>query len=121
MRVISQGEAVIRGTCHFNPASGWVGDDMLWWEIEDDETCRLVPLDGVEITHLGNPDFGSVTPQQLMDSTYSSEPIDGSLNGAGRISPGSVIAVRSDRVYGKLRINGLSDACLGVSWVSYFA
>ena len=64
--------------------------------------------------------FGWVTPRQLRDSTYSSNPIEGSLTGIGQISPGSIIALRSGPVYAKIRINGLSDTHdLGVSWVSY--
>jgi hypothetical protein len=93
---------------------------MLFWELVDEETCRLTPLNGVEVAHLGNPHLGWVTPQQLIDTIYSSEPIEGSLTGVGQISPGSIIAVRSGPVYAKIRINGVFDARnLGVSWVTY--
>lgn len=120
MRVISQGEAVILGTWQFNPASGWIEKNPLWWEIVDDEVCRLVPLDDVEITHLGNREFGEVTPELLQNFNYSTEPIEGTLNGVGLISAGSVVAARTGRSYIKLRINSLHERALGVSWVAYY-
>lgn len=120
MRIISQGEAVILGSYSFNPASGWIKENLLWWELIDSEKCRLVPLDGVQISHLGNPDFGEVTLESLRNANYSSEPVKGTRDGVGHISPGSVVAVTADRVYIKLRINGVYETALGVSWASYF-
>ena len=104
--------------------SGWPpSGDMPWWEILDDSSRSLTLLNGVELANLDERIFAWVTPEDLSDVNHSGEAIADSLPSFGLLSPGNVLAVRTERVHAKACINSIGGrqgaSLLGVSRVTY--
>jgi hypothetical protein len=96
--VVSSGTTTLRGTWTLDLETGTSGSGPgqdLWWEQVDAVTRRLRPQNGAQLAHLGRPDFDAVTPAVLRAADYGSAWIDGSRSEANRLTPGSVVAVRT--------------------------
>jgi hypothetical protein len=120
--VLTQNEDVLKGTWTFDLDSGVEGPATgadIWWEQVDNTTRFLVPIGGATISQLGKPNFDAVSRETLRAAAFSSNPINGSNNGANQLTPGSVIAVRTGAGhYSKVKINSYGYN-LDINWVTY--
>jgi hypothetical protein len=74
-------------------ATSSTGD--LFWEQFDSVRRALVPENGATAIALGRVDFDTLGPDQLAGLAYTGGQIDGSDNAQNRLTPGSVVAVRT--------------------------
>jgi hypothetical protein len=79
----------------------------LWWEQVDSVQRKLVPWSaGDRIAVLGKVDFGALNLPDLLLAPYSTASIDGSNNVNNRLTPGTVLAVRTrNGHYAKVRVD----------------
>lgn len=118
----SKGTTVLKGTWTFDfdtgvqgPASG----SDLWWEQIDTVNRLLVPQSGAMFCHMGKPNFEAVSFQTLQTQAYTALPINGSNTAANRLTPGTVIAIRTNAGrFAKLRIVTYGYN-LRIDWVTY--
>jgi len=120
--VQSQGETTLKGTWTFDMDVGVQGPPAgsdIWWEQVDNVTRFLVPQHGATLAHMGPPNFDAVSIETLKAQSYTANLINGSNNASNKLTPGSVIAVKTDGGrYAKLRINSYGYN-LGIDWVTY--
>jgi hypothetical protein len=120
--VLCGNAGVLQGTFIFDAEGCRQSGDLtgdLWWEQIDSVRRQLVPNPGATIAVLGKLDFGAVSRNDLLTVPYNAAPIDGSANSQNKLSPGTVLAVRTrNGHYAKLRIDTYGYD-LGVTVVTY--
>jgi hypothetical protein len=122
LAVMSKGTTTLKGTWTSDFETGIQGPPTgadIWWEQVDSTTRFLVPRSGAMLAHMGQPNFDAVSLQALQGQPYTSTPINGSNNSSNQLTPGSVIAVKTNAGrYAKLKINSYGYN-LGISWLTY--
>lgn len=128
--IFSQGQAVVGGTQLFDVDSGleseWRDADLQWDVLWADNSAapkiihaELAPQNGALVAHLGSPDFNSVSLETLHAQQYADTPLPGSNDGENKLTPGSVIAVKTNQGrYAKILINAYGYN-LQLSWVTF--
>jgi hypothetical protein len=128
--IFSQGQAVVGGTELFDVDSGlkseWRDADLQWDVIWADNAAapkiihaELRAENGALLAHLGSPDFDSVSLDTLRAQEYSDAPLPGSNDGENKMTPGSVIAVKTNHGrYAKILINAYGYN-LNLNWVTF--
>jgi len=122
LAVMSKGTTTLKGTWTFDFETGVQGPPAgadIWWEQVDNVIRFLVPQSGAMLAHMGKPDFDAVSLQALHAQPYTGTPINGSNNASNQLSPGTVIAIKTNAGrYAKMKINSYGYN-LGISWVTY--
>jgi hypothetical protein len=71
------------------------------------------------LVHMGKPNFNAVSLQALQAQPYTATPINGSNNASNQLTPGTVIAIKTNAGrYAKMKINSYGYD-LGISWATY--
>jgi hypothetical protein len=122
LAVQSEGATTLKGTWTFDFDTGIQGPPTgadIWWEQVNNVIRWLVPQSGATIAHMGKPNFDAVSYQTLKAQSYTATPINGSNNSSNKLTPGSVIAIKTSAGrYAKMRINSYGYN-LGITWVTY--
>jgi hypothetical protein len=122
LAVMSKGTTTLKGTWTFDFETGVQGPPTgadIWWEQVDSQIRFLVPRSGAMLAHMGQPNFDAVSLQSLQGQPYTTTPINGSNNSSNQLTPGSVIAVKTNAGrYAKLKVNSYGYN-LGMSWVTF--
>lgn len=122
LAVQSKGTTILKGTWTFDldtGVQGPAGGADMWWEQVDNTTRFLVPQSGAMFRNMGKPDFDAVGRQTLECQPYTASPINGSNNAANKLTPGTVVAVKTNAGrYAKVKIESYGYN-LGIKWVTY--
>ena len=122
LAVMSKGTTTLKGTWTFDFETGVQGPPTgadVWWEQVDNTIRFLVPQSGAMLAHMGKPNFDAVSLQTLQSRPYTANPINGSNNASNQLTPGTVIAVKTNTGrYAKVKINSYGYN-LGITWVAY--
>ncbi len=122
LAVMSKGTTTLKGTWTFDFETGVQGPPSgadIWWEQVNSTIRFLVPRSGAMLAHMGKPNFDAVSLQALQSQAYTATPINGSNNSSNQLTPGSVIAIKTNAGrYAKMKINSYGYN-LGISWVTY--
>lgn len=122
LAVMSKGSTTLRGTWTFDFEAGVQGPPTgadAWWEQVDDTIRFLVPQSGAMFALLGNPNFDVVSLQTLQSQPYTANPINGSNNASNQLTPGTIIAVKTNTGrYAKVKIDSYGYD-LDITWVTY--
>jgi hypothetical protein len=122
LAVQSKGSTILKGTWTFDLDTGTQGPATgadIWWEQVNNVVRFLVPQGGAMLAHMGSPNFDAVSLQTLQSQPYTTNPINGSNNASNKLTPGTVIAIKTSAGrYAKMRINSYGYN-LGISWVTY--
>ena len=122
LAVMSKGTTTLKGTWTFDFETGVQGPPTgadVWWEQVDNTIRFLVPQSGAMLAHMGQPNFDAVSLQTLQTRPYTANPINGSDNASNQLTPGTVIAIRTNAGrYAKVRIDSYGYN-LGMTWVTY--
>ncbi len=108
-QILRSGTVTIPGTHTFDLDTGTLspsgpGAD-LWWQQMTSTTRQLTPRDGTGLHRLGPASYGQLTYPELMALTYTSDPIPGTPGSGNRMTPGTVVAVRTHGGnYAKLQV-----------------
>lgn len=122
LSIQSRGTTALKGTWTFDLDSGVQGpasgSDM-WWRQVNTVTRYLVPQSGAMIANMGKVNFDAVSRQTLMVQAYTTTPIDGSINSSNKLTPGTVVAFKTNAGrYAKMLVNTYGYN-LGITWVTY--
>jgi hypothetical protein len=121
--VVSSGSTQLRGTYTFDLESGVQGGSGpaadLWWQQVDGTTRSLEARNGARLANLGKPSFDSVTATILRAQPYTLTSIDGSNTAANRLTPGTVVAVRTAAGNDAKVLVQTYGYDLGIRWVTY--
>jgi hypothetical protein len=107
---VCSGSGTLQGTfvfdlesCHQSTTS--TGD--LWWEQIDDVRRQLVPFfAGDRVAVLGQVDYTKVTFDQIAAAALGTVPVNGNNDTTNRLTPGTVLAVRTrNGDFAKVRID----------------
>jgi len=89
----------IKGTATMDVDTGALnpekGKDLFWRQRSATER-RLEPKNGAAFAYLGKVDFEKLTLQDLKNTEYSTEPIQGD-DDDNKLIPGTVIAIKTDQ------------------------
>jgi len=122
LAVMSKGTTSLKGTWTFDFETGIQGPPTgadVWWEQVNATVRFLVPLSGAMLANMGKPDFDSVSYQALQTQPYTTIPINGSNNVSNALTPGTVIAIRTNTGrYAKMKVETYGYN-LGIRWVCY--
>jgi hypothetical protein len=122
LAIKSRGATTFKGTWTFDLDSGVQGPASgadLWWEQVNTVTRYLVPQSGAMLANLGAVNFDAVSRQTLMTKAYTATPVNGSNNTSNKLTPGTVIAIKTNAGrYAKMRIDTYGYN-LGITWVTY--
>jgi hypothetical protein len=122
LAVMSKGTTALKGTWTFDFETGVQGPPTgadVWWEQVDNTIRFLVPQSGAMLAHMGKPNFEAVSLQTLQSQPYTANPINGSDNASNQLTPGTVIAVKTNTGrYSKVKIDSYGYD-LGITWVTY--
>jgi len=107
---VCSGSGTLQGTFIFDletckQSTNSTGD--LWWEQIDDVRRQLVPFSGGDqVAVLGQVDFTKVTFDQIAAAALGTAPVNGSNDTSNRLTPGTVLAVRTRHGdYAKVRVD----------------
>ncbi len=122
LAVQTEGSTILKGTWTFDFDSAIQGPATgadVWWEQVNRVTRFLVPQNGAMLANLGQPNFDAISLQTLKSEPYTTVPINGSENGANKLTAGTVIAIKtSDGRFAKMRVKSYGYN-LGIDWVTY--
>jgi len=122
LAVMSKGTTTLKGTWTFDFETGVQGPPAgadVWWEQVDNTIRFLVPQSGAMLAHMGTPNFDAVSLQTLQSRPYTANPINGSNNASNQLTPGTVIAVKTNTGrYAKVKIDSYGYD-LGITWFTY--
>ncbi len=122
LAVMSKGTTTLKGTWTFDFEAGVEGPSTgadVWWEQVDNTIRFLVPQSGAMMVPLGTPNLDVVSLQTLQTQPYTANPINGSNNASNQLTPGTVIAVKTNTGrYAKVKIDSYGYD-LGITWVTY--
>jgi len=122
LAVMSKGTTTLKGIWTFDFEAGVAGPSTgadVWWEQVDNTVRFLVPQSGAMLAHMGKPNFEAVSLQTLQSQPYTANPINGSDNASNQLTPGTVIAVKTNTGrYSKVKIDSYGYD-LGITWVTY--
>jgi hypothetical protein len=122
LSIQSKGTTVLKGTYTFDFDSGVQGPASgadIWWQQVNTVTRYLVPKSGAMIANMGIVNFDAVSRQTLMGQAYTATPVNGSNNSSNKLTPGTVIAVKTNAGrYAKMLVSTYGYN-LGITWVTY--
>jgi hypothetical protein len=122
LAVMSEGTTTLKGTWTFDFETGIQGPSTgadIWWEQVDNTIRFLVPQSGATLANMGKPDFDSVSYQALQAQPYVAIPINGSNNAANKLTPGTVIAIKTNTGrFAKMKVETYGYN-LAIRWVCY--
>lgn len=122
LAIRNRGTTVLKGTWTFDfetAVQGPPSGSDIWWEQLTSTSRLLVPQNGAMLYHMGKPNFDAVSFQTLKSLPYTATPINGSVGAANKLTPGSVIAIRTNNGrYVKIKINQYGYN-LNITWVTY--
>ena len=108
-RIIRSGTLTIPGTHTLDLDTGTLspaGDAAdLWWQQMTTSTRQLTPVNGAEVHRIGPANYARLTCARLMALAYTTDPVSGTPGSGNRMTPGTVVAVRTNRGnYAKLQV-----------------
>lgn len=108
-RIIRSGTLTIPGTHTLDLDTGTLspaGDAAdLWWQQMTTSTRQLTPVNGAEVHRIGPANYARLTCARLMALAYTTDPVSGTPGSGNRMTPGTVVAVRTNREnYAKLQV-----------------
>lgn len=107
--IIQSGTVTIPGTHTLDldtgTLSGPSGQRDIWWQQATTTQRSLTPMDGATIHRIGAASFPLLSYPELLSLPYSATPIDGSVGSGNQLTPGTVVAVRTNAGnYAKLQV-----------------
>ena len=122
LALMSKGTTTLKETWTFDFETGVEGPPTgadIWWERVDNTVHFLMPQSGAMLANMGKPNFDAVSLQTLQAQPYTANPINGSTNASNQLTPGTVIAVRTNTGrYAKVKIDSYGSD-LGITWATY--
>lgn len=122
LATLRKGSVNLKKMRTFDFETGVIGSDNgadVLWEHVDAVTRLLVPQNGAMLTRLGEVDFDIVSYQSLSSLSYTATPINGSDDTSNKLTPGSVIAIRTNSGrFAKMKIKTYG-VTLGIDYVTY--
>ena len=122
LATLRKGSVNLKKMRTFDFETGVIGSDNgadVLWEHVDAVTRLLVPQNGAMLTRLGEVDFDVVSYQSLNSLSYTATPINGSDDTSNKLTPGSVIAIRTNSGrFAKMKIKTYGIT-LGIDYVTY--
>ncbi len=122
LAVQSEGTTILKGTWTFDFDTGKQGPPTgadIWWRQATATVRFLTPQSGALLAHMGKQNFDAVSLPTLKTQPYTALPINGSASSANRLTPGTVIAVKTNTGrYAKMLIKTYGYN-LGIAWVTY--
>lgn len=122
LAVLRKGSVNLKAMRTFDFETGVLGPEDgadVWWERVDAVTRLLVPQNGAMLASLGQADFDVVSYHRLSSLSYTATPINGSDNSSNGLTPGTVVAIRTNSGrFAKLKIKTYG-ATLSLDYVTY--